>query len=509
MSRNGWSLVRFIIPAFPELNIFTRQAKKTTALGPIMVATAANRLLGWRVEIIDENNYRGPRDSQGLPDHLTLQKEKPASVVGFYCGLSSTMERVWGLAEFYHQKKVVTIAGGWHAHYCPGETLKHNIDLVIHGDGEMVIQQILNALKKEESLRDIPGISFWEKGKVRTNLPERLEIPDLNNLPYPDFGLLSYAKVKIYPIGRIRGCSMNCEFCSVKGRPRWATANYFFKVVEWLAKTRKARHFFIVDDRLEEDLKGTYEFFRMISEKYGNRLVFTVQIRLEAAKNIELLEVMKKAGVRTAAIGYESPIDEDLKAMRKGYSSSHMLEWTKVLSRYFWIHAMFMVGYPTKSKKNLIGVQETIKRFRRFIRKASPDSVQVLHPVPLVGTGLRQRLGREGRIFPLELVSWSKYDGNHVCFQPDNMSLQEFQEIPMRLMSRFYKALSGIRIALRTIVFPIDCVFRGFRLWHRGWYRDVIKYGGHLLIQRWQKRQKGNRFVEKLEEYQLRKSLAD
>ena len=50
---NKCSLFRLIIPAFPEVNIFSRVAKKTTALGPIMVATAASKLWGWRVEVID------------------------------------------------------------------------------------------------------------------------------------------------------------------------------------------------------------------------------------------------------------------------------------------------------------------------------------------------------------------------------------------------------------------------------------------------------------------------
>lgn len=502
IKRKDWPLVRFIAPAFPELNIFTRQAKKTTALGPIMVATVASKLWGWRIEIIDENNYRGPRNSQGLPDHSILQRENPASVVCFYCGLTSTMERVWELAEFYH--RIPTIAGGWHAHYCPEEMLRNNINVVVHGDGELVIQQILKVLKEGKPLGDIPGISFMKNGEVETNVPEALEVPDLNDLPYPDFGLLKHAKIKLYPIGRIRGCSMNCEFCSVQGKPRWATANYLFNVVRWLVETRKARHFFIVDDRLEEDPSGTIEFFRMISEKYGNRLVFSVQIRLETAKNTKLLELMKKAGVKTVCIGYESPIDEDLMAMHKGYSASRMLEWTRVLRRYFLIHGMFIVGYPLGEKKISIGAEEIIKRFGKFIRKASPDTVQILLPVPLVGTDLRKRLEKERRIFPLKLLPWSKYDGNYLCFEPDNMALRELQEIPIRLMSRFYNPLSFIRILLRTISFPIDYIIRGWKSWYRDWSRDVIKYGGHLLLQRWQKRQKGDKFIEKLEEYSLK-----
>lgn len=241
---NEWSLIRFIDPAFPEVNIFTKPAKETTALGPVMVATVANKLEGWQAEIIDENNHYGPRDSQGLPDHRKLQ-----------------------------------------------------------------------------SVKDIPGISFWEDGEVKTNSPEMLVVPNLNNLPYPDFGLVRFAEIKFYPVGRIRGCGMNCEFCSVRGKPRWAAGQHLFETIKWLVETRKARYFFIVDDRLEEDLAGTLDCFKLVAAKYGNHLRFTVQTRLETAKNANFLEAMRTAGVNIVCIGYESPIDEELRAMRKGYSS--------------------------------------------------------------------------------------------------------------------------------------------------------------------------------------------
>lgn len=501
INRNGWSSFRLIIPVFPEVNIFTRVAKVTTALGPIMIATVVNKIWGWQVEVIDENNYKGPRDNQGLPDHEILQKENPATVVGFYCGLSSTMERVWELAKFYHSREVVIIAGGWHAHYCPEETLKNNIDIVVHGEGEIVIRQILIALKEGKSVGDIPGISFLENEQLKTNLPEMLEVPDLNDLPYPDFGLLKHAnKLKMYPIGRARGCRMKCEFCSVRGEPRWARGQHLFSLVNWLVETRRAREFFIVDDRLEEDLAGTLDFFRMISEKYGPRLNFAVQIRLEAAENTDLLEVMRKAGVKRVSIGYESPIDKDLIAMRKGYLSSRMLEETKTYRRYgFWIHGMFMFGYPLKDKKISLSAREMAKRFKRFIYKGGIHSIQILRPVPLVGTDLRLRLEKEGRIFPLELVPWSKYDGSYICFQPDNMTLREFQEIPLKIMRWFYNPLSLARILLKTLTFPIDYLIRGWQRWHRGWWRDIVKYGGHLLIKRWLKMEEGSRFIEKLE----------
>lgn len=504
VNRNRWLLFRIIVPAFPEVNIFTRQAQKTTALGPVIIATSADKVWGWRVEVIDENNYKGPCGRDGLPDHKRLQEENPADVVGFYCGLTSTMERVWKLAKFYQEAEVFTLAGGWHALYCAEETLKHNINIIVRGEGEIAIQQTLRALREKESLEDISGISFLKEGRVKTNAPGMLRV-DLNDLPYPDFGLLKYAKkIKVYPIGRIRGCSNICEFCSVKGKPHWASPKYFFDTVKWLVETREAIDLFIVDDRSEEDSQGMIEFFEMIADQYGRRLRFTIQVSLEVAKNVKLLAAMRKAGVRTLCIGYESPIDKQLKTMHKKYTSSEMIELTKIIKSFgFQIHQMLIFGYPPEEKEELISTKEMIRLFEDFIRKSKPDTLQVLSPVPLPGTGLRKRLQRDGRIFPAELVSWNRYDGSFACFMPDgDMTIQQLQEIPKKLMRRFYDPLSLFRAIIRILVFPVDYFVRGWSSWRRGFKKDVTKYGGHLLIQRWQKRQQGKDYIRKLENYQ-------
>jgi len=308
--------------------------------------------------------------------------------------------------------------------------------------------------------------------------------------------------MKIYPISRVRGCRMNCEFCSVKGCPRWASARHLYDTVNWLVETRRAKRFFIVDDRLEGDLDGILEFFKMISEKYGNQLTFMVQIRLGVAENTELLRIMSRAGVRVVYIGYESPIDEDLKAMHKGYLSSHMIEWTRILRQYFWVHGMFIFGYPLKEKTKPISAQEKYRRFRTFIRKARLDSIQVFKPFPLVGTDLRQRLEREGRIFPLEIAPWSLYEGSFALFEPDDMSFEELQRIPLKLMRWFYNPWGFFKIPMRIISFPVDYLIRGWEDWYRGWNRDVIKYGGHLLVRQWQRRKEGAKFLRELEECQ-------
>jgi len=497
MDRN-WRLFRVIIPVFPEINIFTRIARKTTALGPIMVATAADKILRWRVEVIDENNYRqGPRDKNGLPDHKTLQEENPAAVVGLFCGLSSTMERAWQIAEFYHGQGATVIAGGRHSHYMPEESLKRSINIVVHGDGEIVIRRILKAIERENPLSKIPGISFLQDGQIKTVPPE--PAVNLDRLPLPNFGLLRFAKIKIYPVGRIRGCSMNCEFCSVRGKPNLASAEHLFRTVQWLVETRNAHDFFIVDDRLEQDRDGTLEFFNLISKKFGRNLDFTVQMRLGAAKDTALLNAMKKAGVTGVCIGYESCLDEELKAMRKGYLSSDMIGWTRIFHSFgFFIHGMFIFGYPLREKTISISAKERTRRLKKFIRQCRLDSIQVLRPIPIVGADLRLRMEQEGKLFSLEKVPWSKYDGSYICFRPDDMTLGELQELPTKIMRRFYNPISFVRIPLKTLFFPFDYLIRGWRRWYRDWRNDIVKFGGHLLVRRWLKHYESQLFLQKL-----------
>jgi len=409
---NQRQLFRLIIPAHPYKNVFSAVSSRMTSLGPILVATSVNKSF-WDVdvEVIDENNYLGPRDKnnlprttechgrepgstkfvlpgepvvRGLPDHKILQQQWPADFVGFYCGLTSTMPRVFDLATFYQKENAVTIAGGDHAAHLPEEALGSGLDIVVRGEGEFAIVEIIKAIKNGTGLGRIAGISWQNNGKIFHNPPKALQIPDLTDLPYPDFGLLHFArKMILYPINRTRGCSRRCEFCTVKRQPRWANPEKAVEEIAWLVQTKKARYFFIVDDRLNEDDEGTRKFFELIikAKEEGwlpKNTSFSVQIRLEAAREEELLKLMRRAGVSMVCIGYESPIAEELKAMKKGIKPEDMVGYTKVFKRLgFWVHAMFIFGYPTQSAVESVKMSaaEKVKEFKKFMRQAKPDTI--------------------------------------------------------------------------------------------------------------------------------------
>jgi radical SAM superfamily enzyme YgiQ (UPF0313 family) len=502
-------LLRVVIPA-SSYNIFDRVIKKTIALGPVILATAANKLFDWDVEIIHERGCRKwiKRDKNGDIDHEVLQGERPADVVGFYCSISDTMPRVWKLAEFYKAKGALTIAGGKHAHYEPLESLQNSIDIVVHGDGEKKIKQILVNFQKEKSFSQIAGISFLKNGELVTNAQEivlRGHSDFLENLPYPDFGLIRDCKIKEYPIGRIRGCGMNCEFCSVKEKARWCSSGKLFENVQYLVETRHAKNFFLVDDRTEEDKTGSIRFFELIKEKYGRSLYFTVQIRLEAAKDKKFLALMRDAGVRGVCIGFESPIDEELQAMRKGYRESDMLKWAQTYHSFgFFIHGMFIFGYP--GIKTSLSAKEKMERFKKFIKQAKLDSIQVLKPIPIVGSELRNRLAREDKLLPLDIVGWEKYGGNHACFVPEDMSVEELQKYPTKIMKWFYHRRSFWQIGLRTLAMPLDYLVRGWDFWYRDWRNDIVRFVGSRIYKKWKQKNDESLFVSQIENYLQGKS---
>jgi anaerobic magnesium-protoporphyrin IX monomethyl ester cyclase len=282
-------------------------------LGPVCIASVVNKMQGWEVEVIDENNYRrgGPLSSDGLPDHELLQELRKADVVGFYGGLTSTIPRLYSIAGRYKSMGVPTLAGGQHfVDENIMDALSNNLDLIIRGEGEESITECLTAMLGAKDFENIAGIAFLENGVPRLT-PPRPPIEDFDRFPIPDFSLVRYAKIIIYPISRVRGCGMNCEFCCVKGKARYSSPERLMEQFMSAYERRGAKDFFVVDDLFGQDREETIRLCRLL-EKYqasiGKNFFITVQIRLDKANDSELLNAMRDANIRVLAIGFESPI---------------------------------------------------------------------------------------------------------------------------------------------------------------------------------------------------------
>ena len=215
---------------------------------------------------------------------------------------------------------------------------------------------------------------------------------------------------------------------------------------------------------------------------------------------------MRQAGINTVAIGFESPIEEELKAMNKHLRTKDMVSLTKTFRNFgFLVHGMFIFGYPLKRDVNFkMPVKERIKCFRNFIRKAKLDTIQVLLPVPLPGTELRHRLERQNRIYPTEDVGWEYYDGNFPLFEPDEpVSAEEMQASIKKIMGKFYQFKYMFMIGLNIFSFPTLILFlhdirSAWRQWYRPWRNYLLRFGGWITMKKWTSEFKKDTFSHKL-----------
>ena len=481
-------------------------------MGPVCIGSAVNEMEGWDVEIIDENNLRryGPKAKTKGADHEYLQRLRPADIVGLYGGLTSTVPRLYEIARFYKEKGVMTIAGGQHfVEETIREALSSGLDYIVLGEGEETIKDLLRALLAKTSIDQVKGIAYVNNGRVIYTEP-REPITDFDELPMPDYSLVRYAHIQVYQVERIRGCGMNCEFCAVKGKPRPASPERLLERISFLLETKDARKFFVVDDLFGQERDETIRFCNMLRDyqkDIGRRLDLGVQIRLDKAKDPELLRAMREAGINFIAIGFESTIEEELKAMNKRLKPTDMLEFTKIFRKFgFLIHGMFIFGYPMKQDVSFkMSMRERIKYFKRFIAKVHLDTFQIMLPIPLPGTELRKRLDGENRIYPRQDIGWKYYDGNFLLFEPDSpMTSEEMQVSPMKIMGMIYNWKCMVMAALNVFSFPYMIFFiynvkHGWKKWYRSWRQSLIRFGAWITMKKWKSTFKKDDFPKTLQ----------
>ena len=85
--------------------------------------------------------------------------------------------------------RIITVMGGSHVTFCDEESLRTpELDIVVRGEGEWVMLNILRAMEERRDISDIRGITLRKNGRIQRNPPE--SFGNLKALPPVDFGLL-------------------------------------------------------------------------------------------------------------------------------------------------------------------------------------------------------------------------------------------------------------------------------------------------------------------------------
>jgi radical SAM superfamily enzyme YgiQ (UPF0313 family) len=152
-----------------------------------------------------------------------------------------------------------------------------------------------------------------------------MEWPDMTSSPIPDWSLIDNRKYASMCIQYSRGCIFDCDFCAVTvlngKRPRMKTGLQVLEELEALYLKGWRGGIFFTDDNFTvkpEKLKGDLlsPLIRWMERKKYPFFFFT-QASLNLADDVELIEMMVRAGFDSVFLGIESPDEKCLEECHK------------------------------------------------------------------------------------------------------------------------------------------------------------------------------------------------
>jgi radical SAM superfamily enzyme YgiQ (UPF0313 family) len=441
--------VLFIEPRAPRPHIFSRVA--IPRLGPVLLGTILQRR-GMEVKVIIEEISQ--------PDYPTLAFQPDLVCIS---SITSTAPRAYELADFYRRQGLPVVMGGAHPSFVVRESLDH-ADYVICGEGDEALPELVDILNNGGDVSAVQNLAYLEGGVMRQN-PWRPFLGDLDDLPIPNYEVVHDWNARrgrrFVSIATSRGCPFNCRFCGViKLFGRKYRFNSVDRVLEEIRQNGvKAHHVFFCDDNFTANRERIKELCqRMLQEKL--KIEWSAQVRVEAAKDEELMELMAKTGCYCVFVGLESINPATLKLYNKSQTVENIEECVLNFHRHgIRVHGMFVFG---SEEDHYQVIRDTVK----FSRKLDLDSLQYLILTPVPGTPVYQELEAQNRIF---CHDWSHYDGHHAVFQPKHLTPYELQWETIRAMKKFYSWPSVLK-----------------RLIARDWFYVKMKAYGRILM--WQAR---------------------
>ncbi|MBN2430822.1 MAG: B12-binding domain-containing radical SAM protein [Acidobacteria bacterium] len=415
----------FIEPKSPNLHIFSQFV--LPRLGTFILGTLM-RQRGWDVEVVVEQAR--PIDFRRLSD---------ADLVGIST-ITSTAPRAYAIADRFRQLGIPVIMGGPHVTFLADEALEH-ADYVIRGEGERALMAFIDVWEQGADFSGVPNLSYRQGGET-IHLPLMPYVENLDELPFPDFSLAPgsiprLARRRFIPVQTSRGCPYNCSFCSVTGM---FGRRYRFRSTEnILSELRRYDHhsnfIFFYDDHFTANPRRAKELLRaMIAERFKFR--WSTQVRVDIARDPELVQLMKKAGCHTLFIGLESVNPESLKAMKKQQTVDEIDYAIRLLRRNrIHIHGMFVYGFDQDDR-------ETVRETIRFARKVPLTSTQFMILTPLPGSEFYRKIAEENRIL---FHDWSLFDAHHAVFKPKSFTLADLQWAQIRSHAKFYSIPQSIK----------------------------------------------------------------
>jgi len=335
-------------------------------LGLLAIGSVLKRA-GHQVKILDLRISNSPDEELS-----SVMKSFNPQVVGI--GVM-TIECKYGFIDAAKVKKlnpdVTIIFGGPHCSHEPRFILNDpNVDLMVSGEGDLTITELIDALEQGRDIENIAGIAYKKNGSyIRT--ADRPVIRDLDKFDqeYDLINLERYfnfqSSMDFFPVFRnkrflplvtSRGCPFKCTYChdifdkSIQYRSPKAVVDE----IEYLINKYGVREFHIVDDVFNVNMKRAKIVLDAIIQKNLNiHISFPNGLRADFFDD-ELIDKMQRAGVYRMALGIESGSQRIQDMIQKDLDINIIYGVVEKLTRArMSVHGFFMLGFPSETRKEM------------------------------------------------------------------------------------------------------------------------------------------------------------
>jgi len=421
-------------------------------------------------------------------DILARIEQYQPDILGITCLFSSVFPIV---SEICKRAKalnpnIITITGGTYPTFCAEELLRKEpaLDVIVLGEGEATMLEIIRALRQGKNLSMIDGLAFRENGKIRIT-PKTKWIENLDEIPFPARDLLPmelYPKIIVphsfsakekmnTPMITSRGCPARCSFCSSSRfwgyRYRFRSPGNVLDEIGELIQKWGIKEIQFEDDNITANKNRAKKIFQGIIDR-GYKISFNLPNGIAVwTLDEELVQLLKKAGCYELTIAYESGCQEVLdKIVKKPMPLEKAKEMTRLIHKAgIRTNAFYIFGFPGERKEQML---ETFN----FARQVKTTTAYFFIANPLPGTELYERAKQLDLIpedFNFENLTFTKYIYNPKFFDPREIERMAGREFVKYFIWSFFRhpwllfKKSMIDLFVRRPRYTIGLILRVYR----------------------------------------------
>ena len=331
---------------------------------------------------------------------------------------------------------VLTIVGGQHFTSTAQESLQQfpEIDVIVRGEGEDTLTDLVKARQNGTEFSQISGISFRHQNTIQHN-PPRPPIENLDDLRFPGyhfvkdyahryhFSAMAGLKDRYGMIEASRGCPHHCAFCSQwkhwQGSHRHKSTKRVADEFEFLYNNYGNKLLWLTDDNFGFGQRMENLCDELIKRGFSDDITCFMQARCDdVVRNQHLLPKMSRAGINYLLLGVESHSQSNLDSFRKGTKPEDAVSAVRLLKQNgIFAQATCIIGERKDSRKSIDGL-------RQFIKELDPDLAIFMILTPFPGTDLYAEAKQKGWI---ENWNWPDYDMLHAIMPTEHLSREQLQ----------------------------------------------------------------------------------